>query len=735
MKNLKNNSVETADDEIDLKLLLAMLWAKKWLIFLTTSIGLFCGLGLIFTTPPTYQANALLQIEENSPSLAVPKGLTELMGGNATKSTAELQLLHARLTLGTVVAKMHLDWSAKPVAFPLIGYAVTGYKFPIPNWQLLNRYARPNDAISLSYLKVPPEWHSLPIWLTYKGNRVFNLILPDGSSLDGQINAPVANVDQTFAVTVQDIHGAPGRAFVLMQIDELSAIDLLERELTSSEQGKGTGVIRVTFNGHDPNLNSRILDSVLEAFYYQNLQRSSAEAEKSLEFVESQLPDAAVKQQLAENALNAYRSAQKSIDLTFETESLLTETKATEEKLRELAQRENEIKAKYSTDHPIYRQLIDTRMALQDRLDQLSKEIGNLPETQKAVLNLSRALATAQAENQALQERAQELKVLRASTIGTVRIVDPAATPLTPIAPRKAVTISLAALLGALVGLVIVALRENRRRGIEDTAELEALDLPVYASISLQASKANSKGKANQSDIVSYDLPGSIILEEFKSLRTSLHFGMLDARNQSLAFTSGAPGVGKSFVSANIAAVSAAAGLRVCLVDADLRRGRQRVRFGFKKSLPGLSEYLSEETSLDAILHTTNIDGLTLLATGAFPPNPSELLMRDRFKDLIAQLCRQFDQVIIDCPPILAVTDAAVIGRAAGATFIVARHQVTEIDEVSAAQAKLQASGVSVKGAILNAFDRRKLRTYDRKNASQSYSYAYQTIDEDRRSK
>ena len=730
---------EADQDEIDLGALAGILWAGKWWLALTCTAALAVGAAWLLNTPPTFQANALIQIEDKAPSLALPEGLSDLMSSGKGASNAELQLLHSRLTLGTAVAKAHLDWVARPLPAPFVGYAVAGHGLPLPDFGALTRYARPGDAITLDYLKVPPAWLDEMMDLTYDGEGSYTIALPDGTDLRGQVGQLLTNAAQDFGVTVASLTGEAGRAYTLGQVSELRAIAALDTNLAEAEQGKGSGVVEVTLKGSDPDLARRTLDAVIDAFHDQNLARSSAEAQKSLEFVESQIPGAEANLRAAEAALNDYRSQQRSVDISFETQSLLSQTQATEEKLRDLAQTEEDIKRKYAPDHPTYRQLLDSRRILQVHLDKLNAQIGTLPETQKQVLNMTRDLAAAQVAADALTQRAQELSVLKASTIGNVRIVDQAATPRQPIAPKKSLTLALSLLLGAILGAALAFLRERLRHGIEDREEIEELGVPVFATISLldQNSKRRSKDgeNASRSMIVSRDQPDSILVEELKSLRTGLHFGMLDAKNQSLAITSGAPDAGKSFIAANIAAVSAASGMRVCLIDADMRRGRQRLRFGFNRSEAGLSEYLSEDRLLKPLLHETNIPRLILMNTGKFPPNPSELLMRPKFQYLVEELSKNFDLVVLDCPPVLAVTDAAIIGRVAGATFMVARHQKTEITEFAASVEALKKAGVTVTGAILNAFDRRNVKTYGRYGYkykyNYSYSYSYKTIEDE----
>lgn len=734
MKSPIQLTEDNGQGELDLLGIAATLWVGKWWIALTAALGLSLAATWLALTPPTYQANALIQIENKAPKLALSGVLSDLVGSGSEGSASELILLHSRLTLGTAVARAHLDWVAVPVQPALIGHAVATGKLYLPEIAPFASYERPNEGITLGYLKVPPAWVNLAMTLTYQGGGNYQIELPDGAVILGKIGETAVNEDQDFAINVASIRGVAGRKYSVRQVSELAAIASLDGALGQSELGGKTGVVNVTFTATNPEFARQTLNAIVNAFYEQNLARSSAEAQKSLEFVQSQIPKANANVARAEKAFNDYVAVHKSVDLSFETQSLLTETQTTEAKLREMAQAEQELKQKYTPDHPLYKQLLDTRAALQGRQGQLSEQISDLPTTQKEILNLTRDLANAQAGAEALAQRAQELGVLTASTIGNVRIVDNAATPPAPIAPNKTKLKLLGLVLGAVVGAAAVVLRDLLRGGIENVEQIEALGIPVFATISLFMDQGQSRADVSPSVLIARDRAGSVLEEEFKSLRTSMHFGMVDAKNRTIAFTSGAPEVGKSFVAANLAAVMAASGTSVCLIDADMRRGKQRLRFGVGRSTVGLSDYLSQDIALGDVLIASGIDGLAFINTGEFPPNPSELLGTDKFKGMLAALSQQFDLIIVDCPPVLAVTDASVVGRLVGATFIVVRHQKTELSEIVATKRTLEAAGVTITGAVMNAYDRRNLRGYARYQSQYGYhySYAYQTGDDDR---
>lgn len=708
--------VRTNDDEIDLGRLALVVWKGKFLVLLCTIIALAIGVFSLANTFPTYQADAILQLEERGGQLALPAALQGL-SEDAPESATEIEVIRSRMILGRVVAELNLDWRVEPVLAPLAGTMLARYSLPVPEFGLLAPYARPGEGLELSLLSTRPGWLGAKIQLAVTSSG-YEIDLPDGQRLRGVVGETLSRDSIGFAINIAQINAPVGRRFTIVHISERKAIEALRENLSISERGRGSGILEARYTGQDSAMNVRILNSVLQSYVQQNVSRSSAEAESSLDFINNQLPEAEQAQRQAEAALNAYRQEQVSIDLTFETENVLTQINAIETQLAELQRREDEISQRYTPSHPIYRQLLDERERLNARSEELRGQASRLPETQREILNLTRDLEIAQGIYTELLTRRQEVEVLRASNVGNVRIIDSAAAGLFKIAPRTSIFLILSLVLGLMAGLAIVLVRNWIRRGVQDASEVEALGLPVFATINYTP-KGDSGGKRRGNhEIVALTDPTDLSVEAFRSMRTSLHFGMLDARNNALAVTSPHPAAGKSFASVNFAVVAAQAGQRVCLVDTDLRRGYLRRYFGLAPG-KGLADLLAGDAELDQCMHSCETENLFFVPTGEYPPNPSELLMRETFENFLNVLNEQFDLVVLDCPPILAVTDPLVIAKAAGTTILVVRHDLTVAGEIEASIKAFEAGGQSFNGAILNGFDPKKAK------AGYGYSYGY----------
>ena len=242
---------------------------------------------------------------------------------------------------------------------------------------------------------------------------------------------------------------------------------------------------------------------------------------------------------------------------------------------------------------------------------------------------------------------------------------------------------------------------------------------------------ADARAKKPGTHLLASLKPNEAAIESLRSLRTALQFAMLDAPNNIVLFTGPTPNIGKSFTSANFAAVLAAAGKRVLLIDADMRKGHINQFFGLERGL-GLSELLSGTQTLDKVLRPGVAPGLDFLSTGTMPPNPAELLMSATAQDLLKQLSTQYDVVLVDTPPVLAVSDTAILAPQAGTTFLVVRADVSSLGEVQEATKRLSQSGVAVKGVIFNGLDITKRRYgygygYGYGYKYKRYGYRYQS--------
>jgi tyrosine-protein kinase Etk/Wzc len=317
------------------------------------------------------------------------------------------------------------------------------------------------------------------------------------------------------------------------------------------------------------------------------------------------------------------------------------------------------------------------------------------------VFNLTRNLEVAQNVYLSLLSRQQELQVVQASVIGNVRVLDQAFASPNPIAPRKSLILSVSLTLGFVFGVAIVLIRRLFNVGVDGAEDIEKLGLAVFATVGETEHTVSASGRSTM-PILAIDHPTDLSVEALRSLRTSLHFGLLDAKTRSVLITSAAPEAGKGFTAVNLAVVSAQAGQRVCLIDGDLRRGYLRKYFNIERNAPGLAEYLAGDVPLAQALRSGPVAGLSVMTTGKLPPNPSELIMRQSFSDLMVELDRDFDLILVDAPPTLAVTDPVIMGRSVGATIMIVRHRKTAIGEVEAVMRTFENAGGRIAGAVLN---------------------------------
>ncbi|HBV5788389.1 TPA: polysaccharide biosynthesis tyrosine autokinase, partial [Klebsiella pneumoniae] len=530
--------------------------------------------------------------------------------------------------------------------------------------------------------------------------------------------------EEGVSLKVSEISAKPGSRFTVIYEDRLKAISDLQDVFTVADQGKDTGILTLSLTGDNPILIRKIVDSIAQNYLSQNIARQAAQDEKSLEFLNIQLPKVRKDLDIAEDTLNQYRRQKDSVDLSLEAKSVLEQIVNVDNQLNELTFRESEISQLYTKEHPTYKALLEKRKTLQDEKEKLNNKVSAMPKTQQEILRLSRDVESGQAVYMQLLNRQQELNIAKSSAIGNVRIIDTAITQTKPVKPKKILIVLIGVFLGFATSVGIVLLRVFLRRGIENPEQLEELGINVYASIPVSETFAKKmvqtpSWKKNRNKdtygFLAIENPADLAIEAIRGLRTSLHFAMMEARNNVLMISGASPNAGKTFVSTNLAAIIAQAGKKVLLIDTDMRKGYTHKLFEVSNEY-GLSDFLSGKNDLPKSVKKIKNVEFDFISRGVVPPNPAELLMHRRFGELITWASNNYDIVILDTPPILAVTDAAIIGHYAGTTLLIARFEQNTPKEIEVSYKRFEQSGVIVKGCILNGVV---------KKASSYYGYGY----------
>lgn len=714
-------------DEIDLLALARILWGGRWRIVGVSSLALVAGAFYALNQTPIYRADGLLQLEKKPSALALPTEMGSLLSSDSS-SVTEIELLRSRMVLSKVIDEMGLDIVASPKKLPVIGGVVQRLGLPRPELPVLDAYAWDNEEIEIGELEVPPYWIGEPMILVATGEGRFRVDLPDGSTREGATTARLEDAALGFSLRVDRLSADPGRVFTVLRQQKDEALETLRNSVSVSEITRNSLILRLEVTNADRERAVRILDTLARAYLDQNIDRSAAEAQRSLEFIQGQLPAAQAAVTTAEAALNRYRRATRSVDLSFETQALLERATELDQELAKLALEEQVLADRYTRNHPVYQALLRNKTQIEADLDVLHKEAAILPEEQTEMFNLTRNLEVAQQMYVQFLDRMQELQVLRASTIGSVRIIDTAQAARAPIEPRKSRILASFGLLGVVGGAVWVLLTRALQQGVRGSEDIERLGVPVFATVPFTPLADGNRKQRGLIPILAMQEPENLAIEALRSLRTALHFGMLEALSKTVLVTSGAPEAGKSFTAANLAVVAAQGGQRVCLIDADLRRGYLRRYFGLNRDAQGLSEYLAGDVGLDDALREGPVSGLSVIVSGRYPPNPSELLMRPSFGELLDALNERFDLILIDSPPALAVTDPVIMARKAGAVIMVVRHMQTMPAEVEAVRRAFETAGLRITGAILNGWRLSDATRYgDHYGASYNYRYSYRS--------
>ena len=712
------------EDTIDLKELFFSLIAQWKLIALCMILSLICALLYLRTTPDTYAVDALVQVEDSKGASAALLGDLSSMIEQKSPAQAEIEILKSRLVLGTVIDRLHLDLKISATDDSFWNRLSKRHQYDVVYSQQSVRFKDNQKSFDVREFDIPSAFKDKALLLSFKQG---NYSLIDSATDQVVFSAPLnqsSTLQSEYGLWKVAIYSQDqfDRRYMLQKQTLPAAMQSLLSDYSVAEKGKLTGVLGLNYQGHDKQHITQVLNAVLIAYNQQNIERRSAETAQTLGFLEAQLPK--LKQQLdvAEREFNRFREKYNTVDVTKESELYLTQSVALETQKSELEQRVAEASAKYTAEHPVMQQMQAQVAAINKRIAALNGTLKRLPELQRQYLQLFREIEVKQQLYTGLLNSYQQLQISKAGEIGNVRIIDTAVEPIKPIAPKKLQILVLALFLGAFLGTLVALLRNMLRSGIKDSSQIEnELDLPVYATVprsTIQESRVQLLKKKKNIPILAVKNSDDIAIESLRSMRTAIHFALSSAKNNIIMISGPAPELGKSFISINLATILAQSQKRVLLIDADLRRGYMHKYLNYDAQ-PGLAEYLNGQQPLENIVRSTEVENLSIMSRGKSPSNPSELLGTAKFAEMLQDLSSQYDHILIDTPPVLAVTDGIIISQYAGVNLVIARYAKTQMKELELTINRFEQVGVKVNGFILNDIQR------EAGGYGYGYNYAY----------
>ncbi len=700
------------DNEPELSSYLNVLFDNRWLIATIALAITLLGAAYAFMAKPVYEANMLIHVEEDSPKEA--KNILGEMGSLfdvKTAATAEMELVRSRLVVSRAIDNLRLYIDARPKYFPVIGKWIAGNNRQLSSPGLLGMggYVWGAEKIDVSTFNVPDSLLNRDFVLTAEGDGQFRVTEKESNIVLKGTAGTLLNYETSkgpIELKIDQLAANPGAQFSLRRTSRLALIESVQKNLEVAEQGKQSGIIGVKLEGTDPQAVNSVLTEISKEYVRQNTSRKTEEADKSLAFLNKQLPELKTQLEAAEARYNQFRNQHGTIDLGEEAKLSLQQSSAAKAKRIELEQKKTELLTRFTVNHPIVMGVDAQLREINTELRTVTDHIKTLPTLEQEVVRLQRDVKVNTDLYTALANTAQQLKMITVAKMSNVRLVDAPMLPEKPVSPNRPKVIAIAFMLGLFLGVVVAFIKKALHGGIDDPVEIEKmLGVPVYATI------PHSKMQKELFDQVSRKSPKlpllarissmDVAVEALRNFRTALQFSMSHSKNNIVLMTGPTAGMGKSFVSANLAAVMASTGKRVLLIDADFRNGHLHRYFDLGRQ-DGLVDAISGSKRLEQIIHREVIENVDFIATGTLPSNPSELLLRPNLGTLLSALSSLYDVVLIDGTPILAVSDTLIIGAHAGAIYILTRAGVTTPGEIAESIKRLSQAGLSAKGVLFN---------------------------------
>lgn len=711
----------------------------RWIFTAIFAVVFLFGAVNILLKTPFYQADVLIQVEGQK-SNAVGSILS---GGGVGASDAfdlvsqspvsgQIEIFKSRNVIGRAVESQFLHTSITVKNRPPFVGGFAGRYLPrdeegvvIPPFNFVH-YAWGGESLVFDRFVVPSQFQSRPLTLIVEESRNWTIrdqedrVLVQGHNLE-----PVEADNGRWQVKIRSLKGYPGTEFNLIRYPLQSRIEQISGSLKVSERGRGTSLIEAKFDNPNPEFATSMMNALADAFVGQNIERKSEEAEKTLKFLNTLLPELKNKADVSAQSFAKYQESTRALEPKAEIEKLVAQSVDLENQRISLEIKLQEFSQRYAPAHPTIKAIDASLAELRSQYQDINDQIKALPEDQYEYFKMIQSVELDAKLYTSLVEYAQKLELTKAGTVGNVAIIDRAILPSAPAYPNKVKEISILGILSFALGVLGAHLFGMLLGNVRNPRQLEEITgAKILAVLPLANDQLNHD--SNEPYLLAKDKPNAISVESLRSLRIALQFALIEkAQQKSILITSAVSGQGKSFIASNLAFLISATGKKTLLIDADIRKGTVFRYFPIKRKEIGLSEVLQEKIELSSVVLSQLYPNLDILPAGNQAPNPGELFIEGKFKQIIEWAGERYDSVIVDSPPVLPVNDALVLSRVCDLTAFVARQEKISLHEIEESFAMFSKASALPDGIVFNCFTAPRLRYGFRKYGYYAYQYGY----------
>jgi tyrosine-protein kinase Etk/Wzc len=723
-------------DEIDFQKIIGELYRYLWVILAVSLCTCAMSFFFTFTIQPKYLTTALIQVNTQTSNSNILSVLGYKSGTSASDS--QLALIKTRYILEPVIVQNNLNILVTPHYFPVFGawmarhYHGNGAANPLLG---LSSYAWGGEKISVKKFSVAANHVGETFRLVAGKNNTYQLFSSQGNPvLTGKVNQPSMNNDGTL-LALAALNARPGTEFFIRYQSPHSMTsalthDLIIMPILGNDPTQNTGIAQLQLIGSDPNRVVQTLNAIVNYAVVKNAQQKAQETQKTLNFLNQRLPELKTNLEKAEDSLNQYHIKNTTLSMSIVSGILVRELTSLEQAIEKIKSQKEELLQIYTPQHSLVLAAQNKEVVLQKKLADIKAQIKKFPLANQEEINLLRDAKIKNAMYVSLLHNQQQLEVIKAGlTTDIVALAD--ATPATNVPTHKLLLVLMGFLMGAFLSTIVILLKSILIKAVESAEQLEEeLQIPVQSIIPFsrkqqKMEKAAEKGlsvldKGMSSPLVLANLfPDDMAIESLHSLRISLHITSPSATHRIIALMGSIGNIGKSFVAVNLSQLIANSGKKTLLIDADIRKGKLHETLRQAKT-NGLSEYLEEKCDYENLVRAID-ENLFFIPSGVFKRHPTELFQSQRFQALLKRTKEEFDQVIIDTPPILPVTDSMLITQHCDVKLFIVSAARDTLADVKQAIKKAHKHGIEIDGIVLNY--RKSPISY----TAQQYRYSYGT--------